>query len=160
MQYDSLNWQHPFCGKSRQNPEIITLFVDYICPNPSDRHFQLAAINQLIGSPPKTEGSFLMVVHGHQTFQPTSAPLQAPSPTWMSNPASATHPIVSGGIASMPKGLGDSDASGTRISEVPERNNGMALGGSWIEMKSPLITQISFSSSHKNLGLLGSSCEV
>lgn len=66
MQYDSLNWQHPFCGKSRQNPEIIILFVDYICRNPSDRHFQLAASNQLIGSPPKTEGSFLTVVHGVQ----------------------------------------------------------------------------------------------
>lgn len=38
-----------------------------------------------------------MIFVQHQTFQPTSAPLQAPSPTWMSNPATATHPIVSGG---------------------------------------------------------------
>lgn len=54
--FDSLNWQHSLCPNPRQNPDIRTLFVDHSCKNSNDSLAQLAASNQLIGSPTKFEG--------------------------------------------------------------------------------------------------------
>ncbi|OAY27418.1 topless-related protein 1 isoform X2 [Manihot esculenta] len=127
----SLNWQHSLCGNSRQNPDIRTLFVDHNCKNSNDAYAHFAASNQFIGSAPKTEGFLPMVANG--PFQPTPAPLpvQTPLTTWMSNPSTVTHPIVSRGglsfgglntgIAAMPKGIGDSNASRPRISGVQDK---------------------------------------
>ncbi|KDP33561.1 hypothetical protein JCGZ_07132 [Jatropha curcas] len=119
----SLNWQHSLCGNPRQNPDIRTLFADHNCRNSNDAYVHLASSNQLVGSAPKTEGFLQM------PYQPTSAPVQTPFTTWISNPSTATHPVVSGAAlnfgslnpATMSKGLGDSDASRPRISGVSDR---------------------------------------
>ncbi|KAF2303792.1 hypothetical protein GH714_023450 [Hevea brasiliensis] len=127
----SLNWQHSLCGNTRQNPDIRTLFVDHNCRNSNDAYAHFAASNQFVGSAPKTEGFLPIVANG--PFQPTSAsvPVQTPLTTWMSNPSTATHPVVSrgglsfsslnAGMAAMSKGHGDSDASRPRISGAQDR---------------------------------------
>ncbi|XP_015572516.1 topless-related protein 1 isoform X1 [Ricinus communis] len=125
----SLNWQHSLCGNPRQNPDIRTLFMDHNCRNSNDAFAHLSASNQLIGSAPKTEGFLPMVANG--PFQPAPAPVQTPLITWMSNPSTTIHPIVSGGalnfgsvnpgVSAISKGLGDSDSSRPRISGVSDR---------------------------------------
>jgi hypothetical protein len=64
MWFDSLNWQHSLCSNPRQNPDIRTLFVDHSCKNSNDSFAQLAASNQLIGSPPQIEGFLPMAANG------------------------------------------------------------------------------------------------
>ncbi|KAE8056337.1 hypothetical protein FH972_013118 [Carpinus fangiana] len=125
----SLNWQHSLCSNPRQNPDIRTLFVDHSCKNSNDSFAQLAASNQLIGSPPQIEGFLPMAANG--PFQPASAPFQTPLTTWMSNPSIVAHPTVAGGgigfgsvtnPAAISKGIGDSDDMyRTRFSGASDR---------------------------------------
>ncbi|KAG6706553.1 hypothetical protein I3842_07G227200 [Carya illinoinensis] len=125
----SLNWQHSLCPNPRQNPDIRTLFVDHSCKNSNDSLAQLAASNQLIGSPTKMEG--FLPLGTNVPFQPTSVELQAPLTTWMSNLSTRTHSAVSGGgidfgrvtnPAAISNGLGNSDEMyKTRFSGVSDR---------------------------------------
>lgn len=96
----SLNWQHQLCKNPRPNPDIKTLFVDHSCGQPNGARAPSPANNPLLGSLPKAGGFPPLGAHG--PFQPTPAPVPAPLAGWMSNPATVSHPAVSGG----PIGLG------------------------------------------------------
>ncbi|KAG6631590.1 hypothetical protein CIPAW_13G101000 [Carya illinoinensis] len=125
----SLNWQHSLCPNSRQNLDIRTFFVDHSCKNSNDSLAQLAASNQLIGSPTKMEG--FLPLGTNVSFQSTSVELQTPLTTWMSNLSTRTHSAVFGGgidfgrvtnPTAISNGLGNSDEMyKTRFSGVLDR---------------------------------------
>ncbi|KAJ4850013.1 RNA polymerase II associated Paf1 complex subunit Tpr1 [Turnera subulata] len=97
--------------------------------NSADAYAHIAPSNKLAASITKPEGFLPMIANG--PFQPASAPVPIPLTTWVSNPATQTHPVVSGvglnfsslnpGLAAMSKGLGDSDLTKPRFSGISDR---------------------------------------
>eukprot|EP01018_Ginkgo_biloba_P025305 Gb_32130 [translate_table: standard] len=94
----SLNWQHQLCKNPRPNPDIKTLFVDHNCGQQNGARPPTPA-NNFMGTFPKSGGFPPMV--SHTPFQSAPATPATALAGWMANPATATHPALSGG----PSGL-------------------------------------------------------
>ncbi|XP_058111439.1 protein TPR3-like [Magnolia sinica] len=112
----SLNWQHQLCKNPRPNPDIKTLFVDHTCGQPNGARAPSPASNPLLGSMPKPGG-----FPPHGPFQPAPVPVQTSLAGWMSNPATVTHPAVSGGAIGL--GAPTNPAAILKHPRTPPTNN-------------------------------------
>ncbi|XP_057459402.1 topless-related protein 4-like isoform X2 [Actinidia eriantha] len=92
----SLNWQHQLCKNPKPNPDIKTLFVDHTCGQPNGARAPSPVANPLMAMP-KVGGFPPLGAHGPFQPAPAPAPLGTSLGSWMVNPSSVPHQVVSAG---------------------------------------------------------------